>query len=169
MVGFRSARSRGCEKQAGQGRRVKPMLVRIGEPEDADPAQLRSASRVCADLGSAISIRLPMGYVAPWRFPGLWSGLGGASLGALAAAAALLAVALDLARELLRTEVDRVLQIGRGFTRAQRRTLQVERRLGDLVLRDGRVLLDQELQVELRKVRDLLGHAAKAVLDMGSD
>ena len=69
--------------------------------------------------------------------PGPASGCGRRRLrgGALLAApAALVAVALDLARELVRDQVDRVLDVARGVRRAQRDALEVQGRLGHLAL-----------------------------------
>src|SRR2546426_611937 len=50
-VGSESACPRGRENRAGQGRRAKPMLDCMGEPEDADPAKVRSVSRGCEEFG----------------------------------------------------------------------------------------------------------------------
>ena len=54
----------------------------------------------------------------------------------VAPAAALVAVALDLARELVGDQVDRVLDVAGGLLGAQRDALEVQRRLGDLVVGD---------------------------------
>src|SRR5205814_9480385 len=97
------------------------------------------------------------------------SGLRGAAGSGLAAPAALLAVALHLPGELVRAEVDRVLEVRGGLARAERGALQVERSLDDLVVRDRGVLLDLQLDVELGQVRHLLRHAAEAVLDVGAE
>ena len=59
----------------------------------------------------------------------------------LAAASALVAVALDLARELVHDEVERVEHLRRGVARSQRGALQVERRLGHIVVGHARVAL----------------------------
>src|SRR5687767_3302056 len=53
----------------------------------------------------------------------------------LAAPAALVAVALDLARELVRDQVDRVLDVARGLLRAQGDALEVQGGLGHVALR----------------------------------
>ena len=84
-------------------------------------------------------------------------------------AAALVAVALHLPGELVRDEVDRVLEVGRCLARPQRDALEVERRLGDLAVGDRGVLLDQQLDLELGQLGDLLGDLAEALLDMGSE
>ena len=70
--------------------------------------------------------------------------------------APLLAVALDLAGQLVGHEVDRVRQVRRGLARPQRDALQVERRLGHLVL-----ALDQQLDLELGELGDLLADAGR--------
>src|SRR3954453_23600341 len=88
-------------------------------------------------------------------------GLGGA---ALAAAAGLLAGALDLPRELLLAEVDRVTQVAPRVVGAQRDALQDEGRLGDHVVRDRRVLLLPQLDLQAGQVRDLVGHLAEPLL-----
>src|SRR5688500_20186798 len=62
----------------------------------------------------------------------------------LAAPAALVAVALDLARELVRDQVDRVLDVARGLLRAQGDALEVEGGLGHVALRVRRVALPRE-------------------------
>src|SRR6476646_1840609 len=82
----------------------------------------------------------------------------------LAHPAALVAMALDLAGELLLAEVDRVAQVARPVARAQRHALEVEGRLGDLVLGDRRVALLRELDLEVGEVRDLLRAPPEALL-----
>jgi hypothetical protein len=72
----------------------------------------------------------------------------GVVVAARVGAAALLAVALRLAFELLHQQVDRRLHIGRRFAGAEHRPLRPDRRLGDLVLGDRRVLLDGKLELE---------------------
>ena len=75
-------------------------------------------------------------------------------------------MALDLAADVLGQLVDRVQHLGRGLVGAQRDTLQVQGRLGDLPVGDRRVALLGELDLERRQLRDLLADAAKA-LDVG--
>src|SRR4051794_24001038 len=62
--------------------------------------------------------------------------------------AALLAMPLDLTAEVLGHLVDRVQQLGRSLPGAQRHSLQVERRLDDFAVRDARVLLLGQLDLE---------------------
>src|SRR3954463_14109481 len=74
---------------------------------------------------------------------------------------------LHLPCELVRDEVDRVLEVRGGLARPERHALQVERRLGDfLVLRA--VLLLRQLEIELSELRDLLRDVCEALVDMGS-
>ena len=56
----------------------------------------------------------------------------------------------DLADELVGELVDRRLHVGRRLACAQRRSLEVDGRLGDLRVRDGRVLLHRELELDDR-------------------
>src|SRR3954452_1743230 len=74
---------------------------------------------------------------------GLRRGLCGSAR--LAALAALVAVALDLARELVRDQVDRVLDVAGRLRGPQRDALEVQVRLGAQPLRIGGVLLGGEL------------------------
>src|SRR2546421_3986430 len=55
----------------------------------------------------------------------------------LAPLAALVAMALDLPRELLRAEVDRVRAVPRRVARAEHGALDVQRHLGDLAVGNG--------------------------------
>src|SRR5689334_11067914 len=80
--------------------------------------------------------------------------------------AALLAVALDLPRELLLALVDRVHHVVGGGAGAQRDALQIQRRLGDLAVGDGGIALLAELQLELRELGDLTGDLSEALLDV---
>src|SRR6185312_276792 len=82
------------------------------------------------------------------------------------ALAALLAVALDLARELLLALHDRVLHVRRGRAGAQRDALEVERRLRDVAIGDRRVALLAQLDLELGQLGDLALDRAKALLDV---
>src|SRR4051794_37702898 len=84
----------------------------------------------------------------------------------LAALAALVAVALDLAPQLVRDEVDRVVQVSGGVPRPQRHALEVERGLGHLTLRVGRVALLGDLDLEDRQVAHLLGDLLEAAGDV---
>ena len=59
-----------------------------------------------------------------------------------------------------------MLEVGGGLAGPQRGALQVERRLGDLAVRDRRVPLDQQLDLELGELRDLLGDLLEALLDV---
>ena len=61
---------------------------------------------------------------------------------------ALFAVTLHLALELVHELVDRRLDVRRGLARAQHRALRPDGRLGDVVVGDGRVLLDGELELD---------------------
>src|SRR3954452_13861084 len=65
----------------------------------------------------------------------------------LAPAPALLAVALDLAAQLLLAEVDRVPRIPRLVARAERHALERQRRLGDHVVADRLVALLLDLHL----------------------
>src|SRR5829696_8476375 len=83
----------------------------------------------------------------------------------LAAPAALVAVALDLARELVRDQVDRVLDVARGVGRPQCDALEVEGRLGHEALRVRAVALLEELDLEHGQLAHLLAHLLEAPLD----
>ena len=88
---------------------------------------------------SRAALRRPGGCPAP---PGRSPAAGGGDWAAgalLAAPAALVAVALDLARELVGDQVDRVLDVARGLRRAQRHALEVQGRLGHEALGVGGV------------------------------
>src|SRR5215211_2184196 len=80
----------------------------------------------------------------------------------LAPPAALVAVPLDLAAELLGDEVDGVVQVAGGVLRAQRDALEVERRLGHLVVGVGRVALLADLDLQHRQLAHLLGDLVEA-------
>src|SRR5439155_2639030 len=87
---------------------------------------------------------------------------------------ALLAVALHLPLELVDELIDRRPHVSRGLARAKRRALRPDRRLGDVVRRDGRVALDAQLELDLRRIGQLplelpelvLGVAANRVADV---
>src|SRR5829696_2149500 len=84
----------------------------------------------------------------------------------LAPAAALVAVALDLAAELLGDEVDGVVQVAGGVLGAQRDALEVEGRLGHLVVGVGRVALLADLDLQHRELAHLLGDLVEAAGDV---
>src|SRR5215211_6277436 len=86
--------------------------------------------------------------------PGLRRGLSGGPRPA--GLKALVTVSLDLPRELVRDQVDRVLDVAGRVRRAQRDPLEVQRRLGDPPLRIGGVLLRGELDLEDGQLGDLL-------------
>src|SRR5688500_3909535 len=83
----------------------------------------------------------------------------------LAAPAALVAVALDLSRQLVRDQVDRVLDVARGLLRPQGDAFEVEGRLGHVALRVRGVALLRELDLEHGQLGDLLAHLVEAPLD----
>src|ERR671937_2152031 len=89
--------------------------------------------------------------------------------GALAAGAALVPVPLDLPRELVRDEVDRVPEVGRRLACPQRDALQIERRLGHLAVRDRRVLLLEQLELEPRELRYLLRDLPEALVHVSPE
>ena len=84
----------------------------------------------------------------------------------LAPPAALLAMALDLAGELLLAQVDRVPQVARAIVRAQGHTLQSQGGLRHLVVGDGRIALLVDLDLETRELRHLLAHLREPLLDV---
>src|SRR3954454_8211096 len=84
----------------------------------------------------------------------------------LATLAALVAVAFDLARELVGAEVDRVRPVTRRVARAQRGPLHVQGDLRHLPLGDGRIALLPDLHLEEGEVRDLLAHLGEALLNV---
>src|SRR4051794_32439409 len=93
-------------------------------------------------------------------------GRGGRGGPLLAALAALVAVALDLAPQLVGDEVDRVVELARGVLGPERDALEVQRRLGDLAVGVGRVALFGDLDLEDRKLAHLLGDLLEAAGDV---
>src|SRR3954449_12006684 len=84
----------------------------------------------------------------------------------LAPPAALVAVALDLAAELVGDEVDRVVELTGGVLGPQRDALEVQRRLGHLALGVGRIALLEDLDLEDRQLAHLLGDLVEAAGDV---
>src|SRR3954468_20824330 len=84
----------------------------------------------------------------------------------LAPPAALVAVALDLAAELVGDEVDRVVELTGGVLGPQRDALEVQRRLGHLALGVGRIALLEDLDLEDRQLAHLLGDLLEAAGDV---
>src|SRR5881396_2483585 len=70
--------------------------------------------------------------------------------------AALVAVSFHLAGKLFRDQVDGVLEVRRALTGAKGHALEIEVCLGQLAIRDRGISLDPELDLQLRKVGDLL-------------
>src|ERR687895_397885 len=81
------------------------------------------------------------------------------------ALAALVAVLLDLPREVLGYQVDRVAHVGGAFARSQAHALQMQRGLGDLRLLDGRVALLPQHDLHLGQRRDLPSDLGKLLLN----
>src|SRR4051794_27995637 len=84
----------------------------------------------------------------------------------LAALAPLVAVALDLASELVGDEVDRVVEVAGGVPGPQRDALEVQGRLGHLALGVGRVPLLGHFHLEDRQLAHLLGDLVEAAGDV---
>src|SRR3954452_19240753 len=84
----------------------------------------------------------------------------------LAPLAALVAVAFDLARQLVGAEVDRVRLVTRRVARPQGRALHIQGHLRHLPLGDGRIALLPDLHLEAGEVRDLLAHLGEALLNV---
>ena len=84
----------------------------------------------------------------------------------LAPLAPLVAVALDLDVELVSAKIDRVQDVRRGIPSPQRHPLQVQRRLGHLVVGDGRIALLKHLHLEFGELRHLPVDLAKALGDV---
>src|SRR5687768_1798963 len=82
----------------------------------------------------------------------------------LPTAAPLVAVLLDLAGEVLGHQVDRMPHVGGALARAQRHPLQVQGRLGDLRLANGRVALLAQFELELRERGDLPRHLVELLV-----
>src|SRR4051812_29819395 len=97
--------------------------------------------------------------------PGSLDGAGLRRLGALAPATALVTVALDLARQILRDEVDRVDHVVGALPGAERHALHVKRDLGDLRLPDRGVALLLEPDLHLSQRRNLTRHLPELGLD----
>src|ERR1700691_49617 len=76
----------------------------------------------------------------------------------LAAMAALVAVALDLARQLVDHQVQRMQHLRRGVARPQRDTLEVERRLRHIAVGDARLWLPEYLELQAGELGDLAGN-----------
>ena len=83
--------------------------------------------------------------------------------------AALVAVALDLPRELVGDQVQRVQHIRRGVAGAQRDALQVQRRLDDVAVGYAGVALLVELELEPGQIGDLAGDLAHPALRVSAD
>ena len=128
-----------------------------------------SLKRLDSPRFSAFS-RIPIGLSveAPSPLPQAAGDTSAPSAGAprLAPLAALVAVALDLARELVGAQVDRVPAVARGVARAQDRALEVQRHLGDVPLGDRRIALLPDLHFEASEVGDLLAHLGEALLNV---
>src|SRR3954451_4985359 len=95
--------------------------------------------------------------------------LGGRRGPRLAALAALVPMALDLPREVLRAEVHRVRTVPGRLAGAQGDPLEVQRRLRHLGLRDRGVALVGDLDLQPRELGDLLGHLGEALLHALAD
>src|SRR4051794_6692984 len=93
-------------------------------------------------------------------------GRGGRGGPLLAALAALVAVALDLAPQLVGDEVDRVVEVSGGIPRPQRHALEVQRGLCHLALWIGRVALLGDLDLEDRQLAHLFGDLLEAAGDV---
>ena len=83
--------------------------------------------------------------------------------------AALLAVALDLALELVDELVDRRLHVAGGLACTQHGPLRPDGRLGHVVVRDRRVLLDGELELDARRVAHEPVELAELLLGVRAD
>ena len=99
----------------------------------------------------------------------------------------LVVVLLDAAHQLVGDQIDGRVHVGRRFAGADHGTAREDRRLGDARLRDARVLLDHELELDPRHLVDLallqelvdvldlllgvvlqgIGHGDVATLDLG--
>jgi hypothetical protein len=77
-------------------------------------------------------------------------------------------MALDLPAQVLGHHVDRVQHLGRSLPGAQRRPLQVERRLDHLAVRDAGVLLLGQLDLEHRVLRNLPANPLEALLNVAA-
>ena len=81
-------------------------------------------------------------------------GVGRPTIARLLSREALVVAVVDLAHELVGELVDRGLHVARGLARAQRVALEVDGRLGDLRLGDAGVVLDRQLDLDLRQLVD---------------
>src|SRR5438105_5734635 len=82
----------------------------------------------------------------------------------LAAVAALVAVALDLACKLLEGEIQRMHNLGRGVACAQRHALQVQGHLGDVAVGNTGVALLVDLDLQACQRRHLAVDLARTTL-----
>src|SRR5579862_1863289 len=96
-----------------------------------------------------------------WELP-----VGRCSCARLTPPAALVAVALDLDRELLGAEVDRVDHVPRAVAGAECHPLEVKGRLRDLRFGDRWVALLEQLDLELGELRYLLGDLPESLDDV---
>ena len=87
----------------------------------------------------------------------------------MAAPLPLLAVAARLALQLLGQLVDRGAHVVGGLAGADDRALRPDRRLGHVACGDRRVLLDGELQLALRLIREVALELAELLLGVGPD
>ncbi len=85
------------------------------------------------------------------------------------AAMAPLAVALDLALELVGEQVDRRVHVGRALARAQHGALRPDRGLGDLAVGDRGVPLDRQLQLDPRRLVEVLRQLRELALGVVDD
>src|SRR3954468_1527604 len=129
---------------------LRARLLGGGRPRDSDRRQGSTVPRA-SGFTSGLGPSPPQSRNRPPR------------LGALAL---LLAVPLDLPAHVSRELVDRGPHRRRGLLRAQRRSLQVESRLRDLVVGDRRVALLVELDLEGRRVRDLPADSAERLANV---
>src|SRR5436190_14465741 len=83
--------------------------------------------------------------------------------------AALGAVVLDLATELVGQLVDRRLHVRGGLARTQRRPLRPDGCLRHLICRDRRVLLDAQLELDLRQLVQLAVELAQLLFGIPAD
>src|SRR4051812_11530655 len=167
-----SARSRSSSSESSSSSASQSPILATRRSNSLNffPSPIRRA-RSSNDIG----IRLAVAGGAPGAFFALFYGRASGcrlrcrgarfDLRGEPAPALLVAVALDLAGQLVGRHVHRLGVARRGVAGAQRRALQPEGDLGDLRVGNRRIALLRQLDVALRERRDLLGDLLEALRD----
>src|SRR3954453_10417394 len=142
------SRNSSCVSSSSSGSKAAILAMRFSYSlKRFDSPRFSAFSRIPIGL-SVEAGRLLLRVASGGRgHPGVHRGAAG-----LAPLAALVAVAFDLARQLVGAEVDRVRLVTRRVARPQGRPLHVQRHLRHLALGDGRIALLPDLHLEAGEV-----------------